>query len=324
MHKFVRNLITEWRKLGLPFSVAAIVVAVSGGADSTSMLLAIEDLARRKKFTLQIVVAHFNHKLRGKESDADEEFVRRLTLDLGFEFVSASGRLAKKGNLEQNARNARYKFLSETAHRSGASIVLTAHTLNDQAETFLMNLIRGSGPDGLSAMSGVRRLNDEVAIVRPLLTWAKRENTEGYCGERGVDFRSDAMNDDQAFTRVKIRRAIIPALKDINPRIVETLARTADLLGGSNAENNHGPAKSSERLELATLRPLSKPDLYRELRSWLRDHRGNLRSLNLKHIEAIERLILSPKSGKTAELPGGGAVLKHAGALEYRNIKVEK
>jgi tRNA(Ile)-lysidine synthase len=145
MHKFVRNLITEWRKLDLPFADSAIVVAVSGGADSMSLLLAIEDLVRRKKLDLRITVAHFNHKLRGKESDADQEFVSRLAKDLAFEFVTESGRIAKKGNLEQNARNARYEFLTKVAKRSGASIILTAHTVNDQAETFLMNLIRGSG-----------------------------------------------------------------------------------------------------------------------------------------------------------------------------------
>ena len=121
MHEFVRNLITEWRKLGLPFADATIVVAVSGGADSMSLLLAIEDLVRRKKLKLRIIVAHFNHKLRGKESDADEEFVERYSRDLGFEFATAVGKVSKKGNLEQNARNARYEFLQRPPPVSGRS-----------------------------------------------------------------------------------------------------------------------------------------------------------------------------------------------------------
>lgn len=324
MHKFVRNLITEWRKLALPFADASIVLAVSGGADSMSLLLAIEDLVRRKKLDLRIVVAHFNHKLRGKESDADQEFVSRCSHELGFEIVTASGRISKKGNLEQNARNARYEFLTKVAKTSKASIILTAHTINDQAETFLMNLIRGSGPDGLQGMSRIREIDDSVAIVRPLLAWAKREDTEYYCRERKVAFRSDAMNDDVAFTRVKIRRMLIPQMAELNPKIIESLARTAELMrdpchmAAANGKSSSGP------LKLAELKKLSKADLYRELRSWLRTQHGSLRSLNLKHIEAIERLISSSKSGKTAELPGGGAVVKHAGELMFRNIKVEK
>lgn len=324
MHKFVRNLITEWRKLDLPFADSAIVVAVSGGADSMSLLLAIEDLARRKKLDLRITVAHFNHKLRGKDSDADQEFVSRFARDLGFEVVAASGRVSKKGNLEQNARNARYEFLTKVAKRSGASIILTAHTVNDQAETFLMNLIRGCGPNGLQGMSRVRAINDSVAIVRPLLAWAKREDTEHYCREREVVYRSDAMNSDEAFTRVKIRRTLIPQMAQLNPKIVESLARTAELLRDPGHINTANGESGSGPLKLEDLRKLSKAELYRQLRSWLRIQRGNLRSLNLKHIEAIERLISSSKSGKTAELPGGGAVVKHAGELMFRNIKVEK
>lgn len=323
MHKFVRNLITEWRKLGLPFDDATIVVAVSGGADSMSLLLAIEDLVRRKKLRLRIVVAHFNHKLRGKESDADQEFVGVCGRDLGFEFVTAAGKLSTKGNLEQNARDARYDFLSRAASDLGASVVLTAHTLNDQAETFLMNLIRGSGPDGLGGMSKTRQLEESVLLARPLLSWATREETEEYCRERESEFRSDGMNEDEAFTRVRVRRTIIPQLAELNPKIVETLARTAELLRTRDDQTAKRP-DIEQPLRLSKLRELSKPELYLELRSWLRVMRGNLRSLNLKHIEAIERLILSPKSGKTAELPGGGSVVKHAGRLEFRNNKVEK
>jgi tRNA(Ile)-lysidine synthase len=321
MHKFVRNLITEWRKLKLPFDDATIVVAVSGGADSMSLLLAIEDLVRRKKLKLRVVVAHFNHKLRGKESDRDQRFVERCADDLGFEFVTDAGTVPKKGNLEQNARIARYEFLTRTATNKAASTIITGHTLNDQAETFLINLIRGSGSEGLAGMKRVRDIKESIVLARPLLSWARREDTEQYCRDREIVPRSDRMNDDQAFTRVKIRRTIIPALAELNPKIVETLAQTAELLRNSESESGdrrEGPIKLSE------LRPLSRPALYKELRSWLRSHRGNLRSLNLKHIEAIERLILSPKSGKTVELPGGGTVVKHAGELVYRNIKVEK
>ncbi|HVF30920.1 MAG TPA: tRNA lysidine(34) synthetase TilS [Pyrinomonadaceae bacterium] len=326
MHKFVRSLITEWRKLELPFDDASIVVAVSGGADSMSLVTALHDLTVRKKLRLRILVAHFNHGLRGAESDADEEFVRNYAEQFGFEFRSGSGKITRRGNLEQNARDSRYKFLSELAVRENANQVLTAHTLNDQAETLLINLIRGSGPEGLAGMKQMRQLNNEVLLARPLLGWARREETESFCRDFSIEYRSDTMNDDLAFTRVRVRKSIIPALAEINPRIVETLARTADLIGN---KSNHDASKvrqspSAEALELKSLRLLAKPDLYSALRSWIRERRGNLRSIQLKHIDAIERLIHSRKSGNTVEIPGHGAVVKRGGMLVFTNLKVEK
>src|SRR5580765_2910393 len=164
MHGFVRNLITEWRRLELPFIGGAVVIAVSGGADSVSLLLAVDDLVKRKKLGHRVVAAHFNHNLRGSESDADGEFVRQLTTRLGVELAIGHGDLSKTGNLEQNARDARYDFLRQTAANLNAFAVLTGHTINDQAETFLLNLIRGSGPDGLSAMKAVRPLSAECGV----------------------------------------------------------------------------------------------------------------------------------------------------------------
>lgn len=321
MHKFVRSLITEWRRLGLPVEGAAIVVAVSGGADSMSLLLAIADLVKRKKLQLDVTVAHLNHKLRGRESDADEKFVNSVATQLGLNFVSASASISRKKNLEQNARDARYKFLSIVAREENAFAVLTAHTQNDQAETLLMNLVRGSGTDGLSGMPSVRELESNVQLIRPLLSWASREDTENFCRDSGVKYRRDRMNDDDAFTRVRIRKTIIPELRKMNPRIVETLARTAELM--RRGEGEKGRAGEGE-LVLSELKRLEKPELYEVLRTWLRGTRGNLRGVQWKHIEAIERLIFSPKSGKTAEIPGGGRVVKGGGRLRFEKIKVDK
>lgn len=344
MHKFVRNLITEWRRLGLPFADGVVIVAVSGGADSVSLLLAIDDLRKRKKLDLRIVVAHFDHKLRGEASRSDLEFVRELTVARKFELVHGEWNHQADGNVEQSARNARYNFLLETAEKLNAGYVLTAHTMNDQAETVLMNLIRGSGPDGLGGMRPNRELKSEmeeglqkdepflpfsepgVNLVRPLLSWAKRRDTEGFCHENEVDFRQDAMNEDLNFSRVWVRKVLIPMIEEMNPKIVATLCRTAELLrsapdGENTAEKQ--PSTDTETLSLSDLKQLPKPALYSVLRTWLRQKRGNLRGLNLKHIEGIETLINSRKSGRIAELPGG-SVVKHQGRLEWHQIKVEK
>jgi tRNA(Ile)-lysidine synthase len=296
-----------------------------------SLLLATDELVKRKKLRLRVVVAHLNHKLRDADSDADEKFVRAIADKLGYEFVAASARIPRMGNLEQNARDARYKFLAKTARQHEALTVLTGHTQNDQAETFLLNLIRGSGTDGLAAMDTIRELDKGILLARPLISWATREDTENFCKENGVEYRNDRMNNDTAFTRVRIRKSILPMLREINPRIVETLARTSFLIrhgdgGKGRDESEKGKKGEGEKrgIELSGLRSLAKGDRYEAIREWLRTSRGSLRGLNLKHIESVERLILSQKSGKTVELPGGGRVVKSTGRLTFDNIRVEK
>jgi len=343
VHNFVRKLITEWRRLDLPFEGGTIVVAVSGGADSVSLLLAIHDLTQRKKLGYRIVAAHFDHGLRGAESDADAEFVRDLTTKLGIELALKRGSVTTKGNLEQNARDARYAFLNETATNLDAFAVLTGHTVNDQAETFLLNLIRGSGVAGLSGMKAVRELGSRGVeelrsggvedtkdaprllpsstpplLIRPLLTWAKRGDTEAFCHAMDIVYRRDSMNDDTMYKRVQIRKVLLPMLADMNPNIVETLANTAALMQAS-VENSRdsNQIEPPDELILSEVKDLSVPELNSLIRSWLKWHRGTTRALQLKHIEAVSRLILSTKSGRAAELPGGGRVVKSAGKLVY-------
>jgi tRNA(Ile)-lysidine synthase len=386
MDKFSRNLITEWRKLKLPFEGGTFVVAVSGGADSLSLMLALADLRKRGKLNLRFVIAHFNHNLRGAESDQDAGLVRNLTTKYDFEFICKTQNPEIKiqnqtGNLEQNARAARYAFLTGTAKNLRAYGVLTAHTINDQAETFLINLIRGSGLDGLSGMKAVRDLEfkiqdsrfedkyktqdsefedkfkienlefgeeskiqnpkSKIKLIRPLLNWAKREDTENFCHLNDCEFRYDAMNEDLAFSRVRIRKVLLPLLKDFNPKIVETLAKTAESLRRdalslqSAFENNQQKAdleihesneqkNSSETLALKDLRDVFPAMRQTVLREWLRENRGNTRRLELKHIEAVENLIFSRKSGKVVELPNGEIVLKENGKLYFKKTKVDK
>lgn len=348
MQNFVRNLITEWRKLNLPFDDETFIVAVSGGADSVSLLLALHELKKQKKLNLRFVVAHYNHNLRGDESDQDEQFVKSLAGRFGFELALGKGEISlQKGNLEQNARESRYEFLTATAASLDAHAVLTAHTVNDQAETFLFNLIRGSGLDGLGGMKPCRSLKSQegfeptgqsdIQLTRPLLNWAKREDTENFCHLNEIEFRYDAMNEDLKFNRVRIRKILLPLLKDFNPKIVETLAKTAELLREDAERLARSTGQSAkDKVEIAKdQRPATKdrsnslflselkdvfPSMRRTiLRQWLKDNRGNLRGLELKHIEAVEQLIFSRKSGRVTELPGGEIVVKKDGKLYYQN-----
>ncbi len=375
MHSFVRNLITEWRRLKLPTS-GTIVIGVSGGADSVSLLLATQELLELKKLGLRLVAAHYNHHLRDGESDADEEFVRHITAGRKIEFSVGHADPSdgiSGGDIEQKARLARYAFLSTTAEGVDAFAVLTGHTMNDQAETFLINLLRGSGPLGLCGMKPVRPMEEEKRrrreeatrsecivsmddpagdhlegqrsedespllpfssfppvsrpvtssprlLVRPLLTWAKRIHTEGYCQDRGIEYRYDTMNEDTAFKRVRIRKILLPLLEDFNPNIIETLARTASLM---QQIPNPKPTTNEDTLEITALRAMSPDALKTKIRLWLEQKRGSTRSLSMKHIEAIERLILSQRSGRLVELPGKASVVRSNGRLTYRENNVD-
>src|SRR5437867_8850937 len=186
---FARMLLAEWRKLKLPTTDAAVIVAVSGGADSTALLLALEELTEVGKLSVACVVAHLDHGLR-QASQKDAKWVAELAKNLGFVSVVGRTKVAERAiknseNLEQAARVARYEFLERTAKKRGAEFVLTAHTMDDQAETVLLRLMRGSAGAGLGGMETLRPIakGSRIKLVRPLL-WARRSQTEDYCHKR--------------------------------------------------------------------------------------------------------------------------------------------
>jgi tRNA(Ile)-lysidine synthase len=206
-----------------------ILVAVSGGPDSVSLLDALAELHPNR---LRIV--HLNHRLRGKASDADEKFVRQLAKT--YKIPVTVGRrdvktLAKrrKMSIEEAARQARHEFFHRVARQTGVKIVALAHTADDQAETFLLRLLRGAGLRGLSAMDWKKKFG-AVTIVRPMLgVW--RGEVERYIRERGLEFRIDRSNLSKQFARNRVRHELLPLLESkFNPRIREVLWRTAEIV----------------------------------------------------------------------------------------------
>lgn len=326
---FARNLLKEWRQLQLPLKNDRIVVAVSGGADSTALLLGIEELVRSRKLDLQVTVAHLDHGLR-RASREDAAFVAGLASNFGFNYEGARVNLKTvKTNLEQAARNARYRFLEKTAKQTRSAFVLTAHTLDDQAETILLRLMRGSSAEGLAGARVVRPLtkSSEVLLVRPLMSWCRRADTEDYCRARRVEYQTDEMNDDDSFSRVRVRKQLLPLMKSFNNRIVETLNRTATLLDEDaktlakqaselleTAVN--GTDKTTQALSVATLANATPALRRRVLREWILRGRGDLRRLEMVHVLAIEQLLNGTQGGRVAELPGGLQVIRRRGVLE--------
>ena len=347
LSKFAQSLSREWRKLGLPQLGAQFVIAVSGGADSTALLFALDELIKRKKLQINLIVAHLNHKLRGKASDADARWVRALSKQLGHQVITASvdvkQRAAKSGdNLEQAARRARYEFLIKTAKAKKAKLVLTAHTMDDQAETVLLNLLRGTGPEGLTGIEVRRPMESgrDIVLARPLLSWATRADTEGYCRDHDIDFRVDEMNTDETLSRVRVRRQLLPLLKTFNPKFVERLTHTIGILREDNlaleaaasrlldlsSDHRRPSGRKQQPTSLrADLLRFAPPALRRRaLRLWLAHVRGDLRQLDSAHIFAIEKLLASTRSGRLVELPGQSKVSRRDGRIHFHAAKSKR
>ena len=337
LSRFARRLIREWRRLALASFGEKVLVAVSGGADSVALLLALDELVRTEKIKTEIVVAHLNHKLRPAAAE-DARCVESLARGLGHRVVVRAANIktrARKSNdnLEQAARRARYEFLGQVAKSSNSKVVVTAHTMNDQAETVLLNLIRGSGSDGLRGIEPLRPLvvGGEIVLARPLLSWAARADTESYCRRRSITYRQDVMNLDERFARVRVRRQLLPLLEQFNPRFIQSVTRSAEILREDNialdaaasrllelSRNPAGQAGGLKALRGHRLRLAPTALRRRALRLWLGEQRGDLRQIEHAHIVAIERLLLSSKSGRVIELPGGATAFRQHGMLHYR------
>ena len=261
-------------------------VALSGGADSTALLLLLHAANTQPKNALGIVLSalHINHTLRAEESDQDQRFCQHLcdSLDLPLHTATvptANHAEAHHQTLEEAARNLRYEAFA--AHLGGghADLILTAHTLEDQAETVLMKLLRGAWLEGLSAIAPSLPLASG-RVLRPLLA-TRREDLRQYLHQRNQSWREDSSNADQSFTRNRLRHTVLPLLREENPQLDQTLANLAELareddqrwtqdlnkllpslilpgkpVRGGGRSNPTAPGAGALAIELERLRPL--------------------------------------------------------------------
>jgi len=204
--------------------------------------------------------------------------------------------------------------------------------MDDQAETILMRLMRGSAGAGLGGMESLRPLakNSSIKLARPLL-WARRVETEDYCRLRKVEFLSDEMNDDQRFARVKVRKQLLPLMQSFNNRIVEALSRTAEhlredgavLFNDSDALLRRASISDEESetktpaLDVKVLSNAPTALRRRALRQWISEARGGTRRLEMVHLSSVENLLKGNAGGRVVELPSGGRVVRRRNRLEF-------
>jgi tRNA(Ile)-lysidine synthase len=277
-----------------------VILAVSGGADSIALL----DILARFGDRLSLVVAHFNHQLRGAASDSDAAFVKVAALSRGLPFRPGSldvAAAAARANLsvEVAAREARYTFLAQTAVAEDAHWIATAHHADDQAETVLLRLLRGTGTTGLRGMAALSSLpgHPGLRLWRPLLL-APRADIEAYCQERELPFCADASNSDTRVLRNRVRHELIPYLETYNPGIRKVLARMADnaaadaeIIDGAARVALEGMRRTGGAFDRALFRALG-PGLRRAtLRLACAETRGHLTDVRAGGIEeAIDAL----------------------------------
>jgi tRNA(Ile)-lysidine synthase len=230
VHSFEAAVDEAWPSNG--WCGSHVLLAVSGGADSVAMLHATAALKKRAGGAGRLFAAHLNHGLRGAESDADAQWVRslceRLQVPLELEKLDVALTAQQQGDgWEAAARTMRYEFLSSTAERLGVRYVAVAHTADDQIETVLHRILRGTGIHGLRGMQFARPLAASVALVRPLLEMKRRQVID-YLADIGQDFRTDTSNTDMRFTRNRLRHELLPLLRtNYNADIDEALLRLA-------------------------------------------------------------------------------------------------
>ena len=354
VHSLAETVLAYIRKHHLLEAGDRVGVAISGGADSVALLRLLMDL--REQAGIVLTVVHFNHKLRGAESDGDERFVAELAAKHHLEFYCERGDVkayaaAKQMGLEAAARALRYAYFRRLLKESIVNRVATAHTLDDQAETVLLKLVRGSGSRGLAGIypklqvpgSGLQAsstqhsaasippIGDVVAssIVRPLLA-TRRQDLEAYLNGLRQDWREDPSNRDLRHARNRVRHGILPRLeRNVNPAVREALAETAEI---ARAEESFWKQEVSRLLpQLWRIRPTTAPrGPAGELTCHLPKHLALQRrivlaaaeslglSLEFKHVEELLNLAASNDRARGGvALPRGWTVRREKDVLRF-------
>jgi tRNA(Ile)-lysidine synthase len=304
-----------------------VIVGLSGGPDSTALAVTLAQIA--PSMGVQLIIAHFNHGLRGLESDADEQEARRLAKQLGLSFVSRKmdyTAIPKGVSPEDFYRRQRYEFFDEVAKCNHVRKIALGHNLQDQAETVLLHLLRGSGLEGLKGIMPLR----DGKYIRPLIE-VSREEIIAFLDEAGITYCQDSSNNSKLHLRNKIRLELLPCLKkEFNPKIDEALAQMAEILREENVFIKECVDKALKstcikkqknkivlNIEYLNILPLAIQR--RLLKELLEDFSLQRNGITFLHINSIGKLLQNPESGRKICLPCG-IEARH----EYENLILER
>ncbi|MFA6129786.1 MAG: tRNA lysidine(34) synthetase TilS [Candidatus Omnitrophota bacterium] len=297
-----------------------ILLGVSGGPDSMALLLLLFSL--KTKFGLKLHIAHVDHGLR-KDSHLDALFVEKWARRLGIpiSIIKLDPKLTeKKGSLEEICRQARLDFLINTARKIKADKVALGHNLDDQAETVLMRILRGTGLSGLSGISAKRRIKN-IVFIRPLLETSRRE-IEVFLKRKRVSPRIDSTNKEEVFFRNKIRHNLIPLLKkEYNRNIAEVLANLAESISYDYEYLDQVARKKAKganlRLKIGMIKKLHPAILRLTIRQSIASLQGDTRRIGFQHIKELEDLLYNRPTGSVVDLPKGTSVQKTRNTLRF-------
>jgi len=303
------NTVRSYARVHSILRPGPIVLAVSGGTDSTALCLIASTL--REEFGLVLHVAHFDHRARPRAAAADAAFVAELANHIGA--TLRVGRANAPPKNEDDARNARYEFLRRAARELGATAIATGHTRDDQAETVLLHITRGSG---LTGLAGMRPEND--GIVRPLLALG-RADTVAVCAAAKITPREDPTNRSLRFARNRVRHRVLPELAKLNPDVTRAIGRLAEAaaavadISADHAAVTLGAAASQDAVVLDRL-PARGEARGAALALWWEQRTGQ--RLAARHRAALTQLAASTEGSRSLDLPGGRAL------REYTTLRI--
>jgi len=310
----------------------SILIAVSGGPDSVFLVHALASLKNKLKLK-SLSIVNLDHGLRGKESAEDSKFVKKLACDTGLKFFYKSlklkARSAKNLSMEEFAREERYRFFREAAEKAGANVIATGHTIDDQAETVLMRVIKGSSLKGIVGIAPAREDGD-LRVIRPLIELEKAEIIQ-YLDDAGLKYRIDSTNSEPVYFRNIVRKEVIPFLEQYNPRLKRSLYSLAqhlredfDFISEAKLRLKCGVSSKSKggsvviKIKDIAVQPAAmQKEIFRDA---LESSGGEVKRLSYRHWKELESLVRNKPKGCSVHLPGNIKAVKSGAEIIFSAI----